>query len=146
MIQENPSDQRATKERPKSDQRANKERTKSDQRATKERPKSDQRATKMTATDKTPLTYEDIEKMCTEFINDTDTIIGQENYWTDLMITTIDLDYSKEEIMLALNVTTSEIPVEIPVKWTYRGEEDDMTIYVAIYDHKIDISTHARLL
>jgi hypothetical protein len=100
----------------------------------------------MTATDKAPLTYEDIEKMCTEFINDPDTIIALENYWSDWMITTINLDYSREEIMRALNVTTSEIPVEIPVKWTYRRVEDEWTMYVAIYDHKIDISTHKQLL
>jgi len=95
---------------------------------------------------KARLTYDDIKNMCVEFINDGDIIIALENRWSDWMIKTIDLDYSKEEIMEALNVTTTKYAVRIPVKWTYGGVEDDWTMYVAVYDHSIQISTHEQLL
>ncbi len=113
----------------------------------KENPKSNPKSDpKMTTTEKARLSYADIQKMCTDFMNDPDTIIALENYWSDWMITTIDLDYSREEIMCALNVTTSDLPVEVPVIWIHYEEYDDWTTYVAIYDRKIEISTHARLL
>ena len=98
------------------------------------------------ATDNSPLTYEYIKNICTEFINDSDTIIALENNWLDWMTQTIYVDGSKEEIMKALNVNTADKAVCIPVKFVYRGIEDDSEMYVAIYDNKIRISTLERLL
>lgn len=92
------------------------------------------------------LTYENIQKICTEFINDSDTVIGMENDWHDMMVQDVALDYSAEDIMKALKVDISEHVVKVPVIFKYRGAEEECDVYVNIYDRKIAISTKERLL
>jgi hypothetical protein len=93
-----------------------------------------------------PLTFEEIQKLCNNFMNESDTIIGMENNWTDMMIDKMDLDASKEDIMQALKVSTCERVISVPVKFVYDGEEEDTNVYVAIHDGYIMVSTQERLL
>lgn len=93
-----------------------------------------------------PLTFEEIQKLCNDFINDSDTIVGMENDWTDMLVDKIKLDASREEIMQALKVTTCDNAVAVPVKLVYYGKEEDMDVYVAIYDRYIMVSTRECFL
>lgn len=89
------------------------------------------------------LSFEDIKNICTEFVNDTDTTIGMECNWTEWLIKDITFENKKEEIMQALNVSTTDYIVPLNVCHYRYGE---MPVYIAIYDDGIIISTKERLL
>ena len=92
------------------------------------------------------ITYADIQKMCEEFLNDKNTISALENNWINNMTTQKELQCSQYDIMRALNISIPEEIVEIPVIWTYKGEKQERTMYVATYNNVIEISMHERLL
>jgi hypothetical protein len=84
------------------------------------------------------LTVNKLQTICEEFANDSDTIIGMQNNWHDLMIKHIPHDFTKEEVMCALKLKTADhaIPIEV-------GDE---TVYAAFYDKLLVISTKESLL
>lgn len=93
-----------------------------------------------------PLTFEDIQKLCNNFINDYDTILGMENDWADMLVDKIELDASEQEIMQALKVDSNNYIVPVPVKFVYYDKEENRDVYVAIYDRYIMVSTRACYL
>ena len=97
----------------------------------------------ITRSPNTMLNYCEIERICTEFVNDGDTTSGMENNWHDFLVEYVPLDYTRQEIMEALNVETTVPPVPITVKHENYGEMD---VYVAIQDQNITISTKEWLL
>ncbi len=91
----------------------------------------------------TSIAYADIEKLCTTFVNDTDTTIGMECDWHDFLIWQVKHDFNKADIMSALNINTSEYAVPIEVLHNKYGK---MNVYIALYDNSFEISTKEWLL
>jgi hypothetical protein len=96
----------------------------------------------------TTISYNDIAKICKEFVNDPDTIIGMECNWTDYLIWRIKWQprsaYNKNSIMAALNVSSFEYAFPIHVHNEKYGGE--ITVYIAVYDDCMEISTKEHLL
>lgn len=86
----------------------------------------------------TMLTSKLIRKLCYDFVNDPDTTIAMECNWEDWLVRDISMEYSANEIMQAFNVTNNQYPVLVQVQHKKYG---DTTVYVAIYDNLIRIST-----
>lgn len=94
----------------------------------------------------TTLSFETIKNICTEFVNDSDTTIGMECAWPDYLVKWIelkDVKHTKEDIMQALNVNTTDYAVKVNV---HHNQYGDMDVYIAIYDDGIMISTKECLL
>jgi len=93
------------------------------------------------------LLYEIIKAKCSEWINDPDTTIGMECNWLDLLVAELPLDFTKEQIALALNAIQTEdddIPCRnIKVKHEQYGLQD---LSIAIFEKRIIISTKRWLL
>ena len=89
------------------------------------------------------LCYDDVQKICTDFVNDPDITIAMECDWTDWLVQEVPLEYSAEQIMHALNVTTKDEIVTVPVIHQRYGNQ---VVYVVICDKCIIISTRESLL
>jgi hypothetical protein len=89
------------------------------------------------------LNYGEIARICTEFVNDRDTTCGMENNWHDFLVEFVPLEYSRGEIMEALNVQSTISPIPVTVEHEKYGETE---VYIAIQDHNITISTKEWLL
>jgi hypothetical protein len=89
------------------------------------------------------ISYNHIQKICTDFANDSDTIIGMQCNWHDYLVSDVSLDFNHEQIMHALRVDTDKDVVCVPVEHEHYGEMD---VYIRIYDKKIKISTKSWLL
>ncbi len=90
------------------------------------------------------LVYDVIKMKCTEWINDPDTTIGMECFWTDYLVEEIPLEFTKEQLANALvNTETSLGFSEIHVEHDRYGEHN---VYIAIFDKRIIISTRDWLL
>lgn len=89
----------------------------------------------------THLMLDSIKKICCEFVNDSDTVIGMECDWHDYLVKEVPIDLGKEQIMQALQLDTAELVVTV-TQLQY-GEID---VYIAIRDGCITISTKKWLL
>jgi hypothetical protein len=89
------------------------------------------------------ISYDNIQKICTDFVNDSDTTIGMECDWHDYLVQEVSLDFDNEQIMHALRVDTCKNVVCMPVEHEHYGEMD---VYIRMYDKKIIISTKDWLL
>jgi hypothetical protein len=89
------------------------------------------------------ISYEHVQKICTDFVNDSDTIIGMQCDWHDYLVQEVLLDFNSEEFMHALRVDTDKNVVCMPVEHENYGE---MNVYIRIYDKKIRMSTKHWLL
>lgn len=95
-------------------------------------------------------------QVCTDFVNDSDTIIGMENLWTEYLVKEYYVDIDKDAIKNALNVPNDQNIIELSVKlfegpygdrqWFCPYGDFDVDIYVAIHDYGIVISTRKWLL
>lgn len=92
--------------------------------------------------DKMNLSYDTIKTICTDFVNDSDTVIGMQCDWHDYLIKDVQMDYDKEQIMQALKVESTKCAVPV----TVTQDQYDMQVYVAINDRSITISTKKWLL
>ena len=91
----------------------------------------------------TTISYDDIAKICNDFVNDRDTTIGMECDWHDFLILQVRHGYTKGQIMSALNVSTTEFAIPLDVRHERYG---DMTVYIAVYEDCMEISTKEHLL
>ena len=95
-------------------------------------------------------------QVCTDFVNDGDTIIGMENLWTEYLVKEYSVDIDKDAIKNVLNVPNDQNIIELTVKlfegpygdreWVCAYGDFDVDIYVAIHDYGIVISTRKWLL
>jgi hypothetical protein len=88
------------------------------------------------------LSYDTIKTICTDFVNDSDTVIGMQCDWHDYLIKDVQMDYGKEQLMQALKVESTKCAVPV----TVTQDQYDMQVYVAINDRSITISTKKWLL
>lgn len=89
------------------------------------------------------ISYDDIAKICKDFVNDPDTTIGMECDWAEYLILQVRHDYTKEQIMAALNASVNDPAISIDVVHERYG---DTTVYIEVYEDCIEISTNYRLL
>jgi hypothetical protein len=90
------------------------------------------------------LTIDQIKNICTDFVNDPDTTIGMECFWPDYLVKEVSLDFTPEQVIQTLNVTTTEYAIPVHVHHNRYG---DMVVYVAISQNGgIKISTKEWLL
>lgn len=82
-----------------------------------------------------------IKKICYEFVNDSDTVIGMQCDWHDYLVKEVPFDLDKEQIMQALQLNTAELVVNVE-----QLQYGEMNVYVAIRDGCITISTKKWLL
>jgi hypothetical protein len=102
-----------------------------------------------------------LTKVCTDFVNESDTIIGMESYWTEYLVKEYYVDLDKDAIKNALNVpNVPNVPnqdiIMLTVKlfqapygdrqWFCSYGDLDVDVYVAIHDYSIVISTREWLV
>lgn len=93
--------------------------------------------------DRMNLTYDTIKTICTDFVNDSDTVIGMQCDWHDYLVKEVQMDYEKDQMMKALKVESTRCAVPVTVTQDQYG---DMDVYVAINDGGITVSTKKWLL
>ena len=89
------------------------------------------------------ISYDDIAKICKDFVNDPDTTIGMECDWMEYLILQVKHGYTKAQIMAALNASTADFAIPLDVRHERYG---DMTVYIAVYEDCMEISTRDWLL
>jgi hypothetical protein len=102
------------------------------------------------------LTMDDLINICTDFVNDSETIIGMENLWTEYLVREFYVDLDKQSIKNVLNVPDDEDIIQQTVKlyqapygnrqWYCDYGDLDIDIYIAINNYGIVISTKRWLL
>lgn len=80
------------------------------------------------------MVSQEIHNICSEFINDPDTIIGMECNWHDLLI---------KEVPFQYNTDKENIIEEIPV---INNKYGNMIIYITYRNQKLIITTKKWLL
>jgi hypothetical protein len=82
-----------------------------------------------------------IKKICYEFVNDYDTVIGMQCDWHDYLVKEVHFDMDKEKIMQALQLDTAELVVTVE-----QLQYEEIDVYIAIRDRCVTISTKKWLL
>jgi len=90
------------------------------------------------------LVYDVIKKKCTEWVNDPDTTIGMECFWTEYLVEEIPLEFTKEQLANAL--LNTDISLEFPEIYVEHDKYGEQDVYIAIFDKRIIISTRCWLL
>lgn len=80
------------------------------------------------------VAYNEIQKLCTEFVNDPDTTVGMECNWHDYLI---------KEVTFADNFGQENTIQAVPVTHEKYG---DMDVYITFRDQNMIISTKDWLL
>jgi hypothetical protein len=102
------------------------------------------------------LTMDNLLNICTDFVNDSETIVGMENLWTEYLVREFYVDLDKQSIKNVLNVPCDQDVIQLTVKlyqapygnrqWYCDYGDFDIDIYIALNNYGIVISTHKRLL
>jgi hypothetical protein len=102
------------------------------------------------------MTMDELKNKCTDFVNESETIIGIENLWTDYLVREFYVDMDKQSIKNVLNVPDEQDVIQLTVKlfhgpygdrqWYCDYGDLDIDIYIALNNYGIVISTHKRLL
>jgi hypothetical protein len=85
---------------------------------------------------------EKLQQICTEFINDENTMIGMQNNWHDMQVKEIPVSLDKQRIMQALETTEDKYHVSVFDEYI----NDSVDVYVAISNENISIATKDWLL
>jgi hypothetical protein len=89
------------------------------------------------------ITIDDVIQICTEFANNSDTIIGMENDWTEYLVKNdIYVNMNQEDIKERLMTNDDVMSVNVRL-FNYNT---DIDIYIAIEDYALTIATKKRLL
>ena len=88
------------------------------------------------------INSEQLQQLCTEFINDDDTIMGMQNNWYDMLVREIPVELNKNDIMQALQTTEDKYIVHVFNKYM----NDSFDIFVAISNNNVSIATKSWLL
>jgi hypothetical protein len=91
------------------------------------------------------ICYDDIKKICTDFVNDPDTSIGMECDWRDYLEREVPLDFTTTEIMKAMNVSYNDDNTYDNIIYCYMDVQHEKfgetIVCIGIQDNKIIIST-----
>jgi urate oxidase len=80
-------------------------------------------------------------QICTEFVNDSDTIIGMQCDWHDYLTQEISVALGEQEIKELLHTKDNIISVEVE-----HNQYGNMEVYAGIADNRIVVSTKKWLL
>lgn len=102
------------------------------------------------------VTMDELKNKCTDFVNESETIIGMENLWTDYLVREFYVDLDKQSIKNVLNVPDEQDVIQLTVKlfqepygdrhWYCAYGDLDIDIYIALNNYGIVISTRKWLL
>lgn len=102
------------------------------------------------------VSMEELINICTDFVNNSETIIGMENLWTEYLVREFYVDLDKQSIKNILNVPDDQDVIQLTVKlfqepygdrqWYCDYGDLDIDIYIALNNYGIVISTRKWLL